>query len=361
MNEKILVVDDEETQRLTLKMRLQSNGFEVDTAENGEDALEKLKDWPANLALLDINMPVMDGIETLGNVGKMFPETDVIMLTGFADFSTAVECLKKGARDYLVKPVEVTELITRVRSTIRARTSERAFQEMQQRYMSTFLHDLVGPLGTVNSTIENILQGNVGTISKEAAVLLQYAGDLSQKAEKRIKNLIDLSQFETGAVSLDCKQTDIEMFMQTVSIRYEILARSKGLKFKRDIEKNLPPVSCDFDKLAQVMNNLLDNAIKYTMKGGAITLSVSKEKDETKGTVVLVKVEDDGVGIPQDQLPIIFNKYKEQLIKKPADLQTTVLGLAISKHIVEAHGGAIRATSEMGKGTTFSFTLPVQP
>ena len=88
----------------------------------------------------------MDGIETLGHIAKDYPWTEIIMLTGFADFSTAIECLKKGAKDYLVKPIEMTELITRVKATLRAKTSERAFRELQQRYMSTFFHDLLGPL-----------------------------------------------------------------------------------------------------------------------------------------------------------------------------------------------------------------------
>ena len=202
MKDKILIVDDEDSLRMTLKLRLQSAEFDVSTAKDGEEALAMLKDATVDLVLLDINMPNMDGIETLGHITEDYPSIEIIMLTGFADFSTAIECLKKGAKDYLVKPIEMTELITRVKSTLRAKTSERAYRDLQQRFMSTFFHDLLGPLSTVDSTIEHLLEGRSGNVSKEQAVLLRYAAELTDKMSERVKGMIDLSQFEAGLVSL---------------------------------------------------------------------------------------------------------------------------------------------------------------
>jgi signal transduction histidine kinase len=130
----------------------------------------------------------------------------------------------------------------------------------------------------------------------------------------------------------------------------------------KKIDKDLPAVNFDFDKVAQVFNNIFDNAIKYSLRGGTISITVTKKvKNELgqKKEYVVFSVKDNGVGIRSDELPIVFNKYKEQLTSKPADLKTTVLGLAISRHIVEAHGGKIWVDSEVGKGSTFSFSLPV--
>jgi signal transduction histidine kinase len=362
MKDKILVVDDEDSLRMTLKLRLQEADFDVRVAKDGEVALEALKEAPADLVLLDINMPNMDGIETLGHITDDYPSTEIIMLTGFADFSTAIECLKKGAKDYLVKPIEMTELITRVKSTLRAKTSERAYRELQQRYMSTFFHDLLGPLTTVDSTIEHLIEGSSGHISKEQGVLLRYAGELTDKMSQRVKEMIDLSQFEAGLVSLERKPLDIAVFADMMCARYEILAKSKDIKLTKKIDKNLPAIRFDFDKLAQVINNILDNAIKYSLRDGTIAITVSKTTREEMGKkkpYVMFAIKDNGVGIRPDELPLVFNKYKEQLTSKPSDLKTTVLGLAISKHIVEAHGGSIWVDSEVGKGSTFSFTLPV--
>lgn len=362
MKDKILVVDDEDSLRMTLKLRLQSAEFDVREAKDGEAALEQLKESPADLVLLDINMPRMDGIETLSNITRDYPSTEIIMLTGFADFSTAIECLKKGAKDYLVKPIEMTELVTRVKSTLRAKTSERAFRELQQRYMSTFFHDLLGPLTTVDSTIEHLIEGKSGTVSKEQAVLLRYSGELVDKMSQRVKEMIDLSQFEAGLVTLESKPLDVAIFAEMMCARYEILAKAKEIKLVRKIEKKLPTVQFDFDKIAQVINNIFDNAIKYSLRGGTITVTVSsttKQEVGKKKEYVVFSIKDHGVGIRADELPLVFNKYKEQLASKPIDLKTTVLGLAISKHIVEAHGGTIWVDSEVGKGSTFSFSLPV--
>ena len=110
------------------------------------------------------------------------------------------------------------------------------------------------------------------------------------------------------------------------------------------------------------MVNILDNAIKYSLREGTIAITVSKITREELGKkrqYVLFAIKDNGVGIRSDELPLVFNKYKEQLTAKASDLKTTVLGLAISKHIVEAHGGTIWAESEVSKGSTFSFTLPI--
>ena len=363
MKDKILVVDDEDSLRMTLKLRLQAADFEVQVAQDGEEALGILKKGGIDLVLLDINMPKMDGIETLGHVVRDYPWTEIIMLTGFADFSTAIDCLKKGAKDYLVKPIEMTELITRVRSTLRAKTSERAFKELQQRYMSTFFHDLLGPLTTVDSTVEHLIEGKSGSVTKEQAMLLRYAGELTEKMVHRVKEMIDLSQFEAGLVVVEKKPLDIPIFAEMMCARYEILAKAKDIRLEKNIEKNLPAVSFDFDKVAQVFNNIFENAIKYSLRDGVIAITVKKNVEEELGQkkeYVVFSIKDNGIGIHPDEVPLVFNKYKEQLTTKPADLKTTVLGLAISRHIVEAHGGRIWVESEVGKGSTFSFSLPVK-
>ena len=114
MDSSILVVDDESTLRLTTKARLQAKGFDVDVAEDGEIALEKLRGKTFDIVLLDINMPRLNGLQTLEAIVREYPATDVVMLTSFADFSLAIECLKKGAKDYLVKPIDAQELLSKI-------------------------------------------------------------------------------------------------------------------------------------------------------------------------------------------------------------------------------------------------------
>jgi len=194
MNERILIVDDEESLRMSLKFKLKSAGFDVDVAVDGEEALNRLKSKQVDVVLLDINMPRMSGIEALTRIRQDFPQTEAIMLTGFADFSTAIECLKMGARDYLVKPVDTTELVTRVRSLIRSRVSERALQEVQERLSSVLPNDLMGPLTKIQDLLDQAskLEGDAG--SKERKKLLGTARELIAKMEKNLQGLVDVSK-----------------------------------------------------------------------------------------------------------------------------------------------------------------------
>ena len=362
MNNTILIVDDEDSLRLTLRLRLSAQGFTVLEAEDGEAALEHLKNNSVDLILLDINMPRMDGIEALGHITEMYPGVDVMMLTGFADFSTAIECLKKGAKDYLVKPIEVTELITRVRTALRARSSEKALHDLQVAFMSTFLHDMLNPLKTIGSTVEQVKEESVGSLTDDQNVLLAYVGDLSDRLVKRVKNAIDLTLFEEGKIVLDRHPHDIEMFIQTVCLRYEIIARKKKVTFQKNIQKGLPQVSLDFDRFDTVVNCLLDNAMKFTDAGGTVSISVAKGTYQANGLSfegIDIAVKDSGRGIVPDDVESLFSKFKKGDANTP-DQKITAFSLAIAKHIVEAHGGSITVTSEPGKGSTFGIVLPLQ-
>jgi len=194
MNERILIVDDEESLRMSLKFKLKSAGFDVDVAVDGEEALEKLKRRHTDVVLLDINMPRMSGIEALNQIRQDFPETEAIMLTGFADFSTAIECLKMGARDYLVKPVDTTELVTRVRSLMRSRMSERTLQEVQDRISAILPNDLVAPLRKIQDLLDQASKLEGDANAKERKKLLASAREMITKMEANLQGLVDVSK-----------------------------------------------------------------------------------------------------------------------------------------------------------------------
>jgi len=196
MNERILVVDDEESLRLSLKFKLKSAGFDVDTAVDGEEALEKLKAKPADVVLLDINMPRMSGIEALTIIRQTYPQTEAIMLTGFADFSTAIECLKIGAKDYLVKPVDTTELVTRLRSLVRSRSTELALQEVHQEYLGFLSEELMGPLREIQTMLDQASK-LAGDAEKERKKILKGAREIAAKLEEKLKLVAEISRRAT--------------------------------------------------------------------------------------------------------------------------------------------------------------------
>lgn len=363
MNNTILIVDDEESLRLTLRLRLTAQGFNILLAEDGEVALEQLKAHNnIDLVLLDINMPKMDGIETLGHITQMYPNVEVMMLTGFADFSTAIECLKKGAKDYLVKPIEVTELVTRVRSTLRVRASEKELKELRSSFFSTILHDMLSPLKTIDSTVDQIKASTVGKLSDDHGVLLGYIGDVSGRLLNRVKNVIDLSKFEEGKVVLEKHPLDLLMFLKTVCLRYEIIAKSKKLHFKKELPASMPSVECDFDRIDTVVNSILDNAFKFSNEGGVVTLSVQTatfQMNDKPVNGIQVSVRDEGIGISADELKTIFSPYMAAAQNQSGDKKFSEYSLAIAKHIVDAHGGTITVESAPKKGSTFTFVLPL--
>lgn len=196
MNDKILVVDDEESLRLTLKLKLKAAGFDVDVAEDGEAAIEKLKAGKFSAILLDINMPRMSGIEALGIIRQQFPQVETVMLTGFADFTTAIECLKNGARDYLVKPIDTTELITRLKSILRSKSSEQALFEVQRQYSSIFFNDMLGPLKNMRDSLDKALKLKGKSDSSQRDKLVQDVRDKCDKIAKEIQMLLEFSQTE---------------------------------------------------------------------------------------------------------------------------------------------------------------------
>jgi len=196
MNDKILVVDDEESLRLTLRLKLKAAGFDVDVTEDGESAIEKLKTRAFDAVLLDINMPRMNGIEALGIIRQQFPQTEVIMLTGFADFTTAIDCLKNGARDYLVKPIDTTELITRLRSLLRSRSSEQALYDVQHQYASIFFEDIRGPLTEIQNDLNKVLKLKGKSEAPERDKLLRDARARCETTSKKIQMLLDFSRTE---------------------------------------------------------------------------------------------------------------------------------------------------------------------
>ena len=196
MDDKILVVDDEESLRLTLKLKLKAAGFDVDVAEDGEACLEKLKHQKFSAVLLDINMPRMSGIDALAIIRQQYPQVETIMLTGFADFTTAIECLKNGARDYLVKPIDTTELITRLKSILRSKSSERALFEVQRQYSSIFFNDMLAPLKDMRESLDKALKMKGKSDATQRDKLVRDVRDRCDKIATEIQMLLDFSQTE---------------------------------------------------------------------------------------------------------------------------------------------------------------------
>jgi signal transduction histidine kinase len=176
----------------------------------------------------------------------------------------------------------------------------------------------------------------------------------AQSLIELVNDLLDASKLESGALRLDIASIDLRGLVDELRETMEPLAREKGITMEEHIVPELPPVEADRPKLRRIIVNLLSNAVKFTGKGGTVQLKAEPLDDQ-----VCISVSDTGVGIAPEDVERLFDKYEQARSRATRGEKGTGLGLYITKQLVELHGGEIKVTSEVGRGSTFSFTLPI--
>ncbi len=358
MQSSILVVDDEDTLRLGMKARLETQGFIVDTAANGEEAMHKIQERSFDLVLLDINMPFVNGIQVLDFINAEHHDCDVIMLTGFSDFSLAMECLKKGAKDYLVKPIDTSELVARLKSFLRARASEKAYQELRHFWQSTVLFDLFGSLRSVNFILQHAVNALDGK-HKQDVGLLEYARSLNERVVEVLKDSVKVADLAEGTVIFKQSDMDFAALVNRICDRYEPCFTARGIKFDRAMEKGLANVKCDESRTEQVINSIFETAISASVKGDTIAVSVSKQQTPGGTDQARCRVAHSGHAFSSDEIQQVLNASEKEWKKVNDSIALGAYNLAISRRILEAQGGTLRVEGEQGKQTAVEFTLPL--
>ncbi len=372
MSSRILVVDDEEVLRYMIISLLKEEGYEVDGAEDGEQAIEIIQSRPYDLVLLDIRMPVVDGIGVLKFVKERDPDTEVIMLTAFSDVNVAVECMKLGSSEFLTKPVEPDALSARVRTVLRAQEAERAKQQAKEElerakadFTAMLVHDLRSPLGGVKGALEFIRDlGEDRILDQLHHELVQAAVPACEKMLDLIDQILDLSKLEAGKLLLSKAKVDFSDIVEYISKNLRIPIKNKKLHLEQRLSSDLPKVDIDPDKIGQVLMNFVSNSIKFTPEGGTISIFADVKEtmegpDNGSGKQLVVSIADTGAGISEEEFPLLFEKYKQTMAGKTSKFKGIGLGLVINKRIIEAHGGKVWVESELNKGTAFHFTIPL--
>jgi two-component system, OmpR family, phosphate regulon sensor histidine kinase PhoR len=226
--------------------------------------------------------------------------------------------------------------------------------QLKTNFLSLLSHDLKTPLAKIQAGVDRLKR--VGPErGTELGEVVESLENSNQELKRYIESVLSLSRIESQKVILNRKSNDINRVIERALRRLQPLAKPKGIALETDLEP-LFSVECDEDLMGQVVSNLIDNAIKHSPAGSRVIVR-SREEDGQ----IRVDVEDFGSGIPKDKLPLVFRKFSRFLRPIHEPVRGTGLGLYLSKYFIELHGGSIRLKTEEGRGTTFTFTLPITP
>ena len=234
-------------------------------------------------------------------------------------------------------------------------TEQRKVEEFRNDIVRTVSHELRTPLSIEKEGISILLDGLVGPVVPEQKEILETVMRSIDRLSRMITSLLDISSIETGKIQLSHKMMDLVVLVKDVAFEFKKRAAEKGIDLNVKLPGRAIRVPADEDKITQVLSNLVDNAIKFTPKGGAVEVSLTASEDE-----VACEVSDNGIGIASENAGKLFEKFQQFSRTAGPGEKGFGLGLSIAKGIVELHGGRIWIKSEIGQGTRVTFVLPLR-
>src|ERR1051325_9114368 len=314
------------------------------------------------------------GAGTRVSVVKWLPPAEAEDVRARADFlrdfvntdedDSALEELSRQNRDLvqvLSELEEKRELLERLNTKLEESNRElneanarlRELSAMKEEFLALTTHDLRSPLTVISGVINFFTSGRLGDMTPEQKNMVAMMERNTQNLIELVNDLLDASKLESGTMRLDPAAIGLRGLVAELQEQMQPLAREKEIVLEEDLPEDLPELRADRVKLRRILVNLVSNALKFTPKGGRVRLGAQRE-----GAFVRVSVTDTGVGIPAEDLRDIFDKYAQARSRATRSEKGTGLGLYITRQLVELHGGRIEVSSEVGKGSTFSFTIP---
>jgi len=371
----VLVVDDLDTNRDALSRMLEREGLTTEVAQDGLDALEKVRAGAFDAILLDVMMPRLDGIQTLTILKQEIGIRDipVIMLSALNEAKAIRECIELGADDYLPKPIDRSLLRARLASCLRRKqltdnekdyltrlesTNEelRRLNHLKSRFLAVAAHDLKNPMTTIL-----LLADQLNESWEEAAAIgpkRKQLGRIRESVQKMlgiIQALLDSAAAETGQYELNLQSLDLAALVMDVADENRVYAESKQIHLRCEIPSMGPvPALLDGARIRDVMDNLINNAIKFSPANRQIWVSL-----EVAGSRATFRVKDQGPGLTEEDKKLVFGLYQRLSAKPTGNEFSTGLGLSIVKQRVELHGGRVWVESTHGQGATFYVELPL--
>ena len=364
----ILVVDDNEANRLLAKETLEDEGYRVALAAGGAEGIAAFERERPDCVVLDVRMPGLDGFAVCERI-RALPQvahTPILFLTALRDIDTFDQALRAGGDDFLTKPIRPAELVARVQTALKLRRMGNELLEhvallrhqrddlmrlqLQKERLTAFVvHDLKNPVSSIDLHAQLLLrERGMPEAAREAAS--QIRADARQ-LNRMILNLLDVSKAEEGKLSPRRAPIDLRPLLDGVVAELETSAQTREVKLSTSFE--CERVSADNDLLRRVLSNLVENAIRHAPPGSVVTVACSSGAEGVE-----LRVIDGGSGIPLELRERIFDPFVQvEAASEHASRTGRGLGLAFCKLAVQAHGGRIWV-EDAAPGAAFCVRLP---
>ncbi len=366
---RILIVDDSALARDVITEMLRPEGFDVDSAATGAEAISVLEDSGADLILLDVMLPEMDGFETCRRIrktdnGRAVP---IIMVTALTAREHRIAGLDAGADDFVSKPVDKGELLARIRSQLRSKALmeelERkhgeleALQESREALARMILHDLKGPIGAIEGCLHLLKKSGAGRFTEAESRCLENGELACRQAMSLLQDVAVALSLERREMPLNVRSFDAAALVEKGARLLEGIAARRNVSFSCEIPPDCRPLTirADPDLVVRILSNLLMNAIRHTPEGKRVAVRVSRA-----GAGMELVVSDEGEGISRDVAERISRGFGPEEAVRPAALRGGAggLGLYFCCLAAKAHGGNIQVESRPGKGSRFRVHIP---
>lgn len=387
----VLVIDDEEGMRDFLAFALQTEGYQVLTAAGGQEALQLVERDNIDAILTDLKMPGMDGIELLHRIREYDHNAIIVIMTAYASLQSALEAMKYGAYDYLIKPFDDVDTVMNAvaRAVERRRLVQRnarlledleranqqlsrmyedvqheaveirqsyeelkALDELEGQFMTGTFRALLESLAHVKGRLALLTSERIGPLSDEQKKELHFTEQRADELIRLVNDVLCLQESETGRAWLAMHPISLAAVVEQACHQIQPKADEKAIALDWDLPEGLPLILGDEARLQQAVMHLLDNAVRFSSPFGRVNVGLQQE-----GNQVRLTVSDQGEGIPAEKMQHLFD-YLHRADSSKQRAAGLGLGLAVVKRIVDAHGGAIEVASRAGRGTAVTLILP---
>ena len=374
---KILIVDDEVGIHRGVQRALEPQGYSIETATTIEEGLQKIRQAKFDLVLLDVMLPDGRGIDLVAPAHADDPNLVIVIITGYATVELAVDAIKQGAYDFIAKPFSADMLLLTVRQGMEKRqllleaqrlqaieqeaallTIEKESAEKLSEFKSTFTlmiaHELRSPVSAAQSLLRTLIHGLAGTVSEKQGEILTRIDARMDELMALINDLLDLASSKTLADEPSLTSMSLQAALQASIDRFCIQAEHKNITISYHIPETPLEILATPDSLERILGNLISNAIKYTLEGGSVEVSMQLVADEVE-----ICVADSGIGIPQAALKKLGEEFYRAENAKQSGITGTGLGLSIVKQNIDYLRGRMQIHSVEGQGTIFRVYFPL--